>query len=313
VRLAHALRESRGLPAEIISADAFLVYRGMDIGTAKPTLAERGGVPHHLIDIRDPREPFTVDTWLGLANQAIADCHARGVTPIVVGGTHLYVKALLDGLFEGPKPDPELRAALAAMDPIERRAELERADPAAAARIHPSDVRRTVRALEVFRQTGTPISQLQTQWDVDAKRSDDRRFLLVILDWETSAINQRINARVKRMFESGLVDEVRGWLESDAARWDDGIRLPQSAHALGYKQVLEMLYVALARGGEPMPSEVEACIERVKIETRRLAKNQRTWLRRLRAHPGPPVPLVLEMPTEPSSAVDQIVKRMFGS
>ena len=260
---------ARGQPAEIVTADALQVYRGLDVGTAKPTEAERGGVPHHLIDLVDPEsdEPFSLHDWLGAANACIADLDRRGVLPVVVGGTHLYAKSLLDGVFEGPEPDEALRDELRAMEAGERRAELARVDPAAAERIHPNDERRTVRALEVYRLTGTPISELQQQWDAVKPAS---RYLLVGLDWPTDAINRRINARVRGMVEGGLVDEAR-------RLWEAGALGGQAGQALGYKQLVAHF--------EGRCSQAEA-IERIKIETRRFAKNQRTWLKRLRRTPG---------------------------
>ncbi|GJQ28876.1 MAG: hypothetical protein HBSAPP03_07600 [Phycisphaerae bacterium] len=166
VEVALALR-ARGQAAEIVTADAFQVYRGMDIGTAKPTAVERRGVPHHLIDLVEPTERFTVADWLAAAERTIAEIEGRGAMPIVVGGTHLYIKALLDGMFDGPPADERLREALRALGREALRAELERVDPEAAMRIHPNDERRTIRALEVFRLTGTPISRQQTQWEDD--------------------------------------------------------------------------------------------------------------------------------------------------
>ncbi|MEL6310839.1 MAG: tRNA (adenosine(37)-N6)-dimethylallyltransferase MiaA [Pseudomonadota bacterium] len=260
----------RGMPAEIISADAFQVYRELDIASAKPTAEERKGVPHHLIDVVDVEERFTVAQWLGLVEATIDDIRGRGAVPIVVGGTHLYIKALHDGLFEGPGADEAIRAELAAMDPSDRRAELERIDPEAALRIHANDDRRTIRALEVFRLTGTPISTMQKQWDREpgrhgADRSDRR---LVILDWEVPELNSRINARVKRMVQDGLVAETRAVAD----------RLgPTAREALGTKQVLRHLVGACT---------LDEAIEQTKIETRRFAKNQRTWMRRLAATPG---------------------------
>lgn len=258
------------MPAEIISADAFQVYRELDIASAKPTAEERKGVPHHLIDVVDVEERFTVAQWLGLVEATIDDIRGRGAVPIVVGGTHLYIKALHDGLFEGPGADEAIRAELAAMDPSDRRAELERIDPEAALRIHANDDRRTIRALEVFRLTGTPISTMQKQWDREpgrhgADRSDRR---LVILDWEVPELNSRINARVKRMVQDGLVAETRAVAD----------RLgPTAREALGTKQVLRHLVGACT---------LDEAIEQTKIETRRFAKNQRTWMRRLAATPG---------------------------
>lgn len=267
VALARTLRD-RGIAAEIVTADAFQIYRGMDIGTAKPTPEEQQGVPHHLIDLVEPTERFTVHDWLRRAEPLIADLHARSVTPIVVGGTNLYVKAFLDGLFDAPPIDRAVAAAVRAMPQPDRRAELERVDPAAAARIHPADERRTIRALEVHRQTGTPISALQAQWD--AAHPARPEALLVGLDWPAAAINPRINARVRTMIETGLVEEAR-------ALWAAGRLGPQAREAIGYKQLIPHF-----EGHQPL----DEAIERIKIETRRLGKNQRTWLNRLRARPG---------------------------
>ncbi|MGP1273071.1 MAG: tRNA (adenosine(37)-N6)-dimethylallyltransferase MiaA [Phycisphaerales bacterium] len=257
---------SRGTPAEVVSADAFQVYRGLDIASAKPTAHERRGVPHHLIDIVEPEERFTVARWLELAEAAITEIRRRGAVPIVVGGTHLYIKALLDGLFEGPAADPDLRSELQRLTPAVRRAELERVDPAAAGRIHANDDRRTIRALEVFRLTGRTISELQAQWDRDPPDRTDRR--LVVLTREPAELNTRINARVRRMMDDGLLAETR----------DLAPRLgPTAREALGTKQLLRHL------AGEVT---LEDAVEQIKIETRRFAKNQRTWMRRLAAGGG---------------------------
>lgn len=250
--------------AEILTADAFQIYKGMDIGTAKPTPAERRGVPHHLIDLVDPADSFTVADWLAAAEAAVAEVQSRGRTPVLVGGTHLYIKAFLEGLFQGPDPDPALREQLRALSPAARRAELERIDPEAARRIHPSDERRTIRALEVFRQTGTPITAHQQQWD----RTIRTDCTLVGLDWTPETLNPRINARVRSMMDRGLLDEVR------TLRSRFG---PQSREALGYKQLLAHLEGTVG---------LEDAVEEIKIQTRRFAKNQRTWLRRLRTTPG---------------------------
>lgn len=255
-----------GGAAEIITADAYQIYREMDIGTAKPTMEERRGVVHHLIDVVDPRESFTVSDWLSAAELAIAEVKGRGAVPIVVGGTHLYIKALLDGLFEGPDPDPALREELRSMAPAARRAELERVDPAAAARIHPNDERRTIRALEVYRQTGKAISDHQQQWD-KTTRSD---CVVIGLDWPAELLNPRINSRVKAMMERGLLEETR-------RLWSEKRFGPQSCEALGYKQLI---------GHLEGRARLEDAVEEVKIETRRFAKNQRTWLKRLRRVEG---------------------------
>lgn len=312
VDLALTLRDKHHIPAEIITADAFQIYTGLDIGTAKPTLTERRGIPHHLIDIVDPplralrasggissplpnphpsaraEGSFTLDDWLARATATIADLRSRHILPIVVGGTHLYIKALLEGIFEGPEPDLELRAQLAAMDPASRRAELERVDPLAAQRIHPNDIRRTIRALEVFKLTGQPISAHQKQWDrpadspIPEPRTPDpeARFLLITLDWPSDSLNLRINARVRQMMEQGLLDEVRSLILSNSFT-------PQSAEALGYKQLIPVVRAALSSSTWPPPAAaLSEAVEKIKIETRRFGKNQRTWLRRLSTTPG---------------------------
>lgn len=279
VELAQSLA-SQGQAAELITADAFQIYKGMDIGTAKPTLAERQGIPHHLLDLRDPRDPtpFTVHDWLREANAAIADIQSRSKTPIIVGGTHLYAKALLDGLFDGPGADPALRDQLRAKGLPALREELERVDPAAAQRIHANDERRTIRALEVFHLTGKPISAHQTQWDAPQSEipnpKTDIPHRLIILDWPAELINPRINARVKQMMEAGFLDEVRTLHASGAFAPTAN---PQAREALGYKQLL-----AHVEGR----TSLDDAVERIKIDTRHFAKTQRTWLKRLRITPG---------------------------
>lgn len=275
--LALAAVIGKRMPVEIISVDSALVYRGMDIGTAKPTTAERAAIPHHLIDIADPRggarggargvDGFTVDDWLDAAEHAIAAIRARGCWPIIVGGTNFYIKAFLEGMFEGPQPDPALRRELEALDQAALRTELERVDPPAAARIHPNDRRRTIRALEVFRQMGHPISALQSQWDRGRTRPNVR---IIGLDYLAAAINPRINARVKAMMAAGLADEVK-------RLWQAGDLGPQAREALGYKQLIDWLEGRCT---------LDEAVEQIKIRTRRYAKQQRTWLRRFRLWPN---------------------------
>jgi tRNA dimethylallyltransferase len=291
VRLARRLTGG----GEVISADSMQVYRGMNIGTATPTETERQDVPHHLIDIVDPREvaagaTFTVDDWLPLANAAVEDIRARGRTPILAGGTNLYIQAFLYGLFEGPPADPDLRARLEQEPLADLRARLEAVDPAAAERIHRNDRRRTIRALEVYEQTGVPISEQQKQWERRQIRPGARLF---ILDWPASAINRRINQRVRQMMHEGLLEET----ERLAAA---GALAGQPGEALGYKQLLEHL-----RG----ECTLEEAVERIKIETRRFGKNQRTWLRRLSATPG----AVVLTCDEEADLVERLAARVLES
>tara|TARA_Y100000589_G_scaffold95779_4_gene90407 strand:+ start:1085 stop:2017 length:933 start_codon:yes stop_codon:yes gene_type:complete len=248
---------------ECIGADSMQVYRGMDIGTAKPNAEELGDVPHHLIDIVEPDTSFTVDHWLRAAGECERDIVQRGRTPIYVGGTNLYLQSLLGGFIEGPEPDPALREELEAIPTPELHARLRDVDPAGSERIHPNDRRRTIRSLEVHALTGTPLSRLQGQWEAAPRRTDIR---IIGLHWSAEDINPRINARVKSMMEDGFLEEVRTLMES-------GRLGPQAREALGYKQIAEHL-----EGRRSL----EDTIEEIKIRTRRFAKQQRTWLRRFR-------------------------------
>jgi len=258
---------ANAIGGECICADSMQVYRGMDIGTAKPTAAERAQAVHHLLDIADPAEDgFSVDTWLQLAEQTIADVRQRELHPIVVGGTNLYIKALLFGLFDGPEPDAALRSRLQAMDDAALRGWLERVDPVAAERIHRNDRKRTIRAVEVFELTGTPMSEHQSQWESGEIRDDVQ---IIGLDYPAEAINPRINARVRVMVEQGLVAEVK-------ALYNAGALGLQAREALGYKQIIDHLEGRCT---------LDEAIEQIKIRTRRYAKQQRTWLRRFRAYP----------------------------
>lgn len=288
VELALALG-AIGRRAEIITADSMQVFRQMDIGTAKPTMEERRGVMHHLIDVVPPNEPFSVEQWLALAGSLVEGLRASGVLPIIVGGTHFYVKALLEGLFEGPGADANLRAELSALPPESLREELERIDPPTARRLHPNDVRRTIRAIEVFRLTGVPLSAHHTQWDRGEARPDAA---LIGLEFDHEALNRRINARVRSMIERGLVEEAR-------TLWSGGLLGPQSREALGYKQLIEHFEGRCS---------LDDAIERIKIETRRFAKNQRTWLRRLRTTPG--AEWIDIDAADPSSAISRAAQRL---
>lgn len=273
-----ALELARRLGGELVSADSMQVYRGMDIGTAKPTRAEQEEVRHHGIDLVDATEEgFTVARWLKCADAAIDDIRARGKVPIVVGGTNLYIRAFLEGLDEAPAADPAFRAALEAFPSDELHARLAAQDPAAAARLHPNDRRRITRALEIAHATGETATERRTTWNdagVEPRRAD---LFTVILDWPVELINRRINARVKRMFEAGFVEEV-GRL---AAR---GGLCAQARAACGYEELL----AAVGDGTRsPRAADLDDAAEQTKIRSRRLAKQQRTWLKRFRSlRPG---------------------------
>ncbi len=261
------------LGGQVIGADSMQVYRHMDAGTAKPDARLRQLVEHHLIDIVEPTQRFTVASWLELADQLIEKFVHQSIRPIIVGGTNLYIKALLEGLFDGPPQDVALRAQLAALPGPKLHHHLAQVDPAAAQRIHPNDQKKLIRALEVHQLTGRPISDWQRQWrDVPQRYRHDP--ILIGLEWPVEAINHRINQRVKEMFfpiatmDRPVIDS----LPDEVARLETaGLLGPQARQALGYKQVLEA-----RQGRYPM----DEAFEKTKILTRRFAKNQRTWLRR---------------------------------
>jgi tRNA dimethylallyltransferase len=266
--LARAL--ARDLGGEVLSIDSMKVYRGLDIGTAKPTAEQRAAIPHHLIDVADPWEAFSAARFVDLADQAVAEVHARGRPVVAVGGTMLYFKCFYEGMFAGPSADPAIRAEIRTRVKREGVAalheELARFDPEAAARIHRNDLRRIERAFEVYRLTGKPISTLQRQWDGDSIRRPDWGWVLLGLRWPRDALNRRINDRVRRMVAGGLVEEARRvW--SDRRGVSD-----QARQAVGYAELFGHFEGRLS---------LEDALEQVKIHTRRLAKQQRTWLKRL--------------------------------
>jgi tRNA dimethylallyltransferase len=258
--LALALAERLG--AEVLCVDSMTIYRGMDLGTAKPAPDERRRVPHHLLDVAEPDEPFTVARFVELADAVIAGARRRGVPLIAVGGTPLYFKALFEGLFEGPGADRDLRARLHALDGATLHARLLEIDPAAAGRIHVNDRKRLVRALEVFELTGRTISSFQTHWTDGPAR---HAAVWLGLHWDRDALNRRINARVRAMIEAGWLDEVRGLLARHG-------RLSHTAtEAAGYAELIRHL------GGEV---SLDDAIESIKIATRQLARRQIKWFRR---------------------------------
>jgi len=282
-QLAFRLAESLG--AEIVSIDSMKVYRRMDIGTAKPPKEARERVRYHLIDVVEPSESFSVAAFLDLAYDAIEQIKSRNKPIIAVGGTALYIKALLYGLFEGPRADEQIRAELQARAAAEGLAELHRRlkeiDPASAARIHQNDARRIIRALEVYELTGQPISSYQQQWN--GRETRDPRFrgdrlapaqaegrgteydwTIIGLRREKTEENKRINARVKKMIAAGLVDEVKSLLAEEKPL------SPQARCAIGYAEIIDYL-----NGRQTLADAVEL----IKKNTRRLSKSQRTWFK----------------------------------
>ena len=284
VKVARALGDE-GLGAEVVNADSMLVYRGMDIGTAKPTEAERGGVPHHLIDIMDVTQDASVADFQQLARATVADCRARGVVPILAGGSALYVHAILDD-FRFPGTDPQLRARLEAelaeLGPAALHERLRGLDPEAAAGILPGNGRRIVRALEVIELTGGFRSQLP-EWTYALDN-----VVQFGLEVPRDVLDARIEQRVERMWADGLVAEVVGLAER-------GLRSGRTAsRAIGYRQVLAQLDGEL--------SEAEAKQQTV-FGTRRLARKQLGWFRR--------DPRITWLPAD-NTAVPHIVRSIVG-
>ena len=267
--LALALAEQ--LPLEIISVDSALVFRGMDIGTAKPTAEERAAVPHHLIDILDPAEAYSAARFAADARRLIGEINARGRLALLVGGTMLYYKALIDGLDALPEADVAVRAQLdaraAAVGWPALHAELARVDPETAARLAPHDAQRIQRALEVWQLTGRPLSALHGQRAVPGLP-----LRLVALEPDSRAwLHERIAQRFDTMLAAGFVDEVRAL----RARGDLHPDLP-SMRCVGYRQAWEALDAGLDAGS------LVALRERGIAATRQLAKRQLTWLRSMR-------------------------------
>ncbi len=249
-----AIPVAKALDAEIVSLDSMLLYRGMDIGTDKPR--DTGGIPHHGIDLLDPRERFDVRRYIDLAEEAIAGIRGRGRRVLVVGGTGLYLMALLKGVFEGPRCDPDLRARLAAVPSAELHRRLAAVDPATAGALHPNDRRRITRALEVYEAMGKPLREQQTQF-----AGPDRHAAVIAgIRRPREKLRARIRDRVAAMFDAGLVEEVR--------RLDLG---PTASQAVGYKEVLGFLR------GEYDLAEARRLVER---NTIRLARRQETWFKR---------------------------------
>ncbi len=262
-----ALEVAEAIGAEIVSVDSIAVYRGMDIGTAKASPADRQRVPHHLLDVACPTESYSVAAYLSDAWRAIEAIRGRGRIPLLVGGTPMYLKGLLHGFDPGPPADWEFRRAVEA-DLAEHGAEalharLWQVDPLSAHRLAPSATRRVTRALEVAYLTGRPLSHRQMQYDDPAARPRVQAFAI---HWPRPALHRRIAVRVQRMFDEGLVEEVARLLKQPQP-------LSRTASvAVGYREVL-----ALLRGELDLPAAIEA----VSAHTRQLARRQETWLRSL--------------------------------
>lgn len=265
---------ARRLDAEVIAMDSMTLYRGMDIGTAKPTVEERQGVAHHLIDVLDPWQAASVADYRGWALKTLADVECRGKRALFVGGTALYLKALLRGLFQAPAADRELRESLEEeyrrLGAAALHGRLAAIDPVTARRLHPNDRLRIVRALEVIASMGQPLSTLQTEHEQPAPATVP----VFAIERPRPELHTRINLRVEQMVQAGLVDEVRG-LRSGPQPLG-----PVPAQGVGYREVIDHL-----EGRLPL----ERAVEQIKARTRQFAKRQSTWFRGLAEVKSEPV------------------------
>ncbi len=284
------------LDAEILSMDSMAIYRGMDIGTAKPTPEQRSIIPHHLIDIIHPTEDFSLSQYVDLAHRISEDIRARGKQVLIVGGTPLYLKALTRGLFLGPPADWEFRreveedAAKWGLDALRQR--LEHVDPVAAHKILPGDLRRMTRALEVAKITGKPLSHWQTQFEripiVPPKAA--------VLQWNRADLHARVNQRVEQMFQRGLIEETKHLLQRH------GPFGRTASQALGYREVL------LALQDEIHPETLTKLIEEVKAHTRQFVRRQEIWFRSMPEL----VRIPMTEPFDPHQVAARIVEHLIS-
>lgn len=263
---ALAIEIAEKLNGEIVCADSLTVYRRLDIGSAKPTREQQARVKHHLLNIREPLEPFTAADFNREASRAIESIAAKGKKPIIAGGTGLYIKTLLGGLMDAPGENLEIRNDLRALaeksGPEAIYEKLKAVDPATAEKLHPGNLVRTIRALEVYLATGKPLSMLQKQHAFAEKRFDA---LQICLDLQREQLYSRIEARVDQMFEDGLLDEVKGLLA-------DGLSPDlKPLGAIGYREIIGFI-----RG----EYDLEEAKRLIKLNTRHYAKRQLTWFRR---------------------------------
>ena len=260
-----ALVLAERIGAEIISLDSMAIYRGMDIGTAKPSLEQRSQVVHHMIDILDPDESFSVAEYLARAHRIVDEIRQRGNKALFVGGTPMYLKVLLRGIFGGPAADWEFRQQVEEQIELHGKQALHRqlamVDPVSAHKFHPNDIRRVTRALEVYHLTGEPISHQQQEFE--SQNKSNKKFVFQ-LSWPRDVLHQRIEKRVVSMFEAGLVREVQQLLESYQELGRTALQ------AVGYREVLEHLK------GE---RDLDETMQQVVYHTRRFARRQETWFR----------------------------------
>lgn len=292
---AAALHLARVLNAEIVSLDSMAVYRGMTIGTAKPSVADQESVRHHLIDIADPAQDFSVTEFVRLAYEAANDIARRGRIPLFVGGTGLYLRSILRGMFEGPAADWDLRNRwenLAVQHgPEWLHSQLAERDPLTARRLHPNDMRRLIRAIEVFELTGKRLSEDQYH---RPRPPEDRPACVVWLQPPRPWLHERINQRIDMMMHEGWLEETRMLLESDPPPGRT------ARQALGYQELIQHLEGTLS---------LEYAVAQIKISTRQFAKRQHTWFRNIEEC----IPLETTGAESPNALAEMIVKLQHSS
>ena len=285
-----AIQLAQHLDAEIVSLDSRQIYRGMDIGTAKPTPEQQRAVPHHLIDCVDVDQTFSVAEYQRLADTAIAEIRGREKRAMAVGGAGLYFRGIIDGLFDGPGADAEIRAKLQReVDEhgnVALHERLRRCDPETANRVHPNNLVRVIRALEIYELTGKPISALQQQWKMNEPRYPFRAFGL---NMPRETLYQRIEERVDRMVEAGLIEEVKGLLDQGCPRNCVAMQ------SFGYKELIDYL---------DRNRTLDEAIALLKQNTRRFAKRQLTWFRN--------DPRIEWLDTSQFSSIDGIVDNLIA-
>ena len=285
-----AIQLAQHLDAEIVSLDSRQIFRGMDIGTAKPTPEQQRAVPHHLIDCVDVDQTFSVAEYQRLADTAIAEIRGREKRAMAVGGAGLYFRGIIDGLFDGPGADAEIRAKLQREvdehDNVALHERLRRCDPETANRVHPNNLVRVIRALEIYELTGKPISALQQQWKMNEPRYPFRAFGL---NMPRETLYQRIEERVDRMVEAGLIEEVKGLLDQGCPRNCVAMQ------SFGYKELIDYL---------DRNRTLDEAIALLKQNTRRFAKRQLTWFRN--------DPRIEWLDTSQFSSIDGIVDNLIA-
>lgn len=271
-KTALALKLAQALPGkkvEIINADSVCFYREFDIGSAKPTAQERAAVPHHLIDVADPNDHYHAGKFLADCERKIAEIHARGAVPLIVGGSGFYLKALRHGLWDAPPTSGEFRASVEGVETPVLFERLKEKDAVHAQKIGPADRYRIVRALEIIALSGSLPSELEAKMD----KTPDPRFLLWVIERDRDELASRIHSRIESMIDAGWIDEV--------IRIRDQFPTSKTLHAVGYQQILDFLD-GVEPDGRKIEPGIPGLVAEIDLAHRQLAKQQRTWIKSLK-------------------------------